>query len=143
MRKILISLPLLLCAGPALAQQAAAPQLPPELTDPATVQRLAIAMQSLSHALLNVKVGEARAALEGRQATPQERNMTVGDLARRKDPDFDRHLQQKVATVGPQIERSMSAVNQALPAMMQAVAEAQKSVERAVSNLPDPTYPQR
>src|SRR5437016_6953843 len=142
MRKILIVLPLLLCASPAFAQEAP-PQLPPELTDPATAQRLAGAMQAVSHALLNVKVGEVRAALDGRQASPQERNMTVGDLARRRDPDFDRHFQQQVASVGPKVQQGMRALNQALPQIMRGLAQAQQALERAVANMPDPTYPQR
>jgi hypothetical protein len=90
MRKIIFLLPLLLRAAPAAAQPAPI-QLPPELTDPATMQRLAGAMQALSQAFLNVKVGGVQAALEGREATPQENNLTVGDMARRKDPNFDRH----------------------------------------------------
>jgi len=142
MRKILFALPLLLCATPAFAQEAP-PQLPPELTDPATAQRLAGAMQALSHALLNMRVGEMQAALEGRPATPAERNVTVRDLARRDDPDFDRHFEHKMAKVGPTMQRSMQALNQALPVMMRDLKDAQKSLERAVSNLPDPNYPKR
>jgi hypothetical protein len=34
-------------------------------------------------------------------------------------------------------------LNQALPAMMQSLTEAQKAMERAVANMPDPTYPKR
>jgi hypothetical protein len=142
MVKTLLFLPMLLCAAPALAQ-GAPPQLPPELTDPATVERLSGAMQAVSQAILNVRVGDVSAALKGRQATPEEHNMTVGDLARRKDPNFDRHLQQQVAEVGPALQRSMNALNQALPAVMQSLSEAQKSIERAVANMPDPTYPRR
>jgi hypothetical protein len=100
-------------------------------------------MQTLSQALLNVRVGETKAALEGREASPQERNITVGDLARRDDPDFDRHLQQQVANVGPMVRRGMQALNRALPAMMKGLADAEKSLDRAVANLPDPTYPKR
>src|SRR2546430_6005657 len=99
MRKSLILLPLLLAASPAVAQSA--PQLPPELTDPATAQKLANAMQALSGALLNVKVGEVRAALEGRRPTARDRNLTVGELARRNDPNFDRDVRQQVANIGP------------------------------------------
>lgn len=142
MVKNLIIFPLLLCSSPAFAQRTP-PQLPPELTDPATVQRLSGAMQAISQAILNVKVGDVHAALEGRQATPQERDMTVGDLARRKDPNFERHLQQQVAEVGPTVQRSMNAVNQALPEMMQGLSDAKKAIERAVANMPDPTYPRR
>jgi hypothetical protein len=142
MRKMLILLPVLLVASPAFAKEPA-PQLPRELTDPATAQKLGYAMQALSTALLNMRVGEVKAALDGRQATPQERNMTVGDLARRHDPDFDRHMQQRVAEVGPKLQQSMKALNQALPVMMRDLKDAQKSLERAVANIPDPTYPTR
>jgi len=82
MRKSLFLLPLLLSASPALAQQA--PQLPRELTDPATAARLAGTVHALTYALLNMRVGEIQAAVEGRQATPEERNLTVGDIARRE-----------------------------------------------------------
>ena len=137
MRKTLILLPLLLAASPALAQPA--PQLPPELTDPATADKLAGAMQALSQAFLNVRIGE----VEGRPATGAERNMTVRDMARRDDPDFDRHMQQRMANVAPVMRQSMNALNTALPEMMRSLHEAQKSLERAVANMPDPTYPRR
>jgi hypothetical protein len=143
MRTTLIIIPLLFCASPALAQVGPPPLLPPELTDPATAQRLAGTMQAVSNALLDVRVGRMRAALEGREASPQERNLTVRDLARRKDPDFDRHFQQQVGSVGPKIQRTMRAVNEELPAVMQDLAQAQRSLERAVANMPDPTYPRR
>jgi hypothetical protein len=141
MRKSLIILPLLLAATPAVAQPV--PQLPPELTDPATAQKLTNAMQELSRALLDVRVGGVRAALEGRPASPAERAMTVRDMARRDDPNFERKLDQQMATVGPKMQQSMRAINQALPAMMQGLAQAQQALERAVANMPDPTYPRR
>ena len=141
MRKTLIILPLLLYGSPAFAQPA--PQLPPQLTDPVTMQRLAGTMQALSQALLNIRVGEVQAAVEGRPATPQERNMTVGDMARRDDPDFDRHLNERMATAGITLQRSMVALNRALPEIARNLHDAQKSLERAVANMPDPTYPRR
>ena len=141
MRTTLIALTLLLSAAPALAQPA--PQLPPQLTDPRTAQKLTGAMQALSQALLNVRVGEVKAALEGREASRQERNMTVGDLARRDNPDFDRRFNQQIASFGPTMQRSMQALNQALPAMMKGLKDAEKSLDRAIANMPDPTYPKR
>jgi hypothetical protein len=143
MRKIVILLPLVFVARPALAQEAPPPQLPHELTDPATVERLTLTMQALSRALLDVRIGGIEAALEGRDATLREKHMTVGDLARRNDPDFDRHLQQRMANVGPQIQRSVKAINRALPEMMKSVEDAQRSLDRAIANMPDPTYPKR
>lgn len=150
MHRSLIGLPLILClTSPALAQERVAPpaadafQLPPELTDPATIQRVAGAMQAASQALLNVRVGEMHAAIEGREPSPRERNETVGDLVRKKDPNFDRDVQHKLATVGPQIGRTVRALNEALPGIERSLAEAQQALDRAVANLPDPTYPRR
>jgi hypothetical protein len=138
---MLILVPLLLGSTPALAQPV--PQLPPEITNPATVHQLAGALDQLSRALMNIRVGEARAALEGRDATPRERNMTVGDYARRNDPNFDRNLHQQIATVEPQVQRGVQAVNHALPSVMQAIDDTERALDRAISNMPDPTYPRR
>jgi hypothetical protein len=141
MRKIIFAMPLLFCAAPSQAQSA--PQLPPELTSPATMQRLTGAMQALSDALLNLKVGEVRAAMEGRPASPAERNTTIRDLARRDDPAFDRHLHQRIAGAGVAVQQSAQALNRALPEVMGDLEHAQKSLERAIGNLPDPNYPIR
>jgi hypothetical protein len=141
MRKCLILLPLLLASTSALAEPA--PRLPPELTDPATAQRLTDAMQSLSTALLNLRVGEVAAALEGRPALPEERNLTVGDLARRDDPDFDRRIHERIASVGPTMQQSIKAMNKALPEITRDLKDARKSLERAIANMPDPNYPKR
>lgn len=141
MRKSLILLPLLLVPSPAFAQPA--PQLPPQLSDPATAQRLTDAMQSMSTALLNLRIGEMRAALEGRPPAPGERDLTVGDLARRDDPDFDRHFHDQIASVGPTMRLSVEAVNRALPEITRDLRDARKSIERAISNMPDPNYPRR
>lgn len=143
MAKPLILLPLLFLAAPALAQPLPPAQLPPEITDPATAQRIADAAQGISDAVLDMRIGGVKAAIEGRPATPGERTMTVRDMARRQDPDFDRKLHQRMADIGPTMQRSIGALNQALPAMTQALAQAQQAIERAVANLPDPTYPRR
>jgi hypothetical protein len=124
-----------------MAQQPMA--IPPELTDPATIHRLAGTLDELTRALMNVRIGEARAALEGRDVTPRERNMTVGDYARQKDPNFDRHMHQQIASIEPQVQRGVQAMNRALPAITQALDDAQRAVDRAVANMPDPTYPRR
>jgi hypothetical protein len=143
MRTILI-IPLLVCATPALAQTSPPPpQLPPQLADPAAADRLANAAQALSNALLDMPVGELKAAAEGRQPTPAEKRMTVRDLARRDDPDFERKLHQQVAEAKPIVRQGLKALNESLPAMMQGLHQAQQSLERALANMPDPTYPKR
>src|SRR5205823_10119109 len=137
-------LPLLLGASPAFAQDAPpAFQLPPELTDPEAQMRMAARLEGIANALLNVRVGDVGAALEGREATPAERSATVGDMIRRKDPNFDRDVARGVATYGPKIQHGMEALDRALPHIMRDVDDARHSLERAVANLPDPTYPRR
>lgn len=118
-------------------------EFPRELTDPAMVAKLGNTMQALSKALLELPVGEMKAAMEGRQASPSEKRMTVRDLGRQKDPNFDRNFQQQMAQARPQIEQSLRAMTAALPAMTKALQQASEAVERAAANMPDPTYPKR
>src|SRR3954453_5468713 len=122
MIKRLILLPLLLSTSPALAQRPA-----PQLADPATADRVANVVQTLSDALLNIPVGEVQAAVEGRHATPVERRMTLRDVARRDDPDFDRKLDRHIAAARPMLRQSLKAVNDALPAVIQGLQQAQQS----------------
>ena len=147
MRKTLILLPILLTASPALAQSAPTPpetaQIERALNDPAVADRLTNAMQVMSTAFLDLPAGEVQAALDGRRATPAEKRMTVRDMARRDDPNFDRNFQRHIAQSGPMIRQSMRAMSQALPAMMQGLSQAQRALERAAANMPDPTYPNR
>lgn len=151
MRNSLLFIPLLIVASPALAQSggrsdSGEPELvrvPHELTDPAAVDRLALKLEALSQALLNVQVGELKAAAEGHAASPAERRMTVGDVIRRHDPDFDRKVARQVAEAGPKVRQSLRAVHDALPAMVHAINEAQQAVDRVTANMPDPTYPTR
>ena len=65
------------------------------------------------------------------------------DIARRDDPNFDRDFHQKVAQAGPIVRQSMQALSQALPEMLQGLQHAQKALERAAANMPDPNYPVR
>src|SRR4051794_3908758 len=140
MRKCLIMLPLLLSASPALAQDSGSNfQVPRELTDPRTSDKIDRAMQAMTKALLNLKVGEVQAAAEGRNPTPAERKLTVGDIARRDHVD----VQRQVAEAGPKIAQGMKALSDALPAIMKAVDDASRAVDRAAANMPDPTYPKR
>jgi hypothetical protein len=148
MRASLLLLPICIGAAPVAAQPAPPPepeaiQIPPELADPATADRLVGTMQSLSDALLDLKVGGMQAALEGRKPTPAEKKLTVRDMSRRDDSQADRHLQQRIAEAKPVIEQSIKAMNQALPEITRSLAEARKSLERAIANMPDPNYPRR
>lgn len=142
MRKALFLLPLLIGATPAAAQSGAA-QLPPGLTDPATIHRVTGSIRAISDAFLDLKVGEIQAAIDGRRATMAERRLTVRDLGRRENPDFDRDFDRQVAAAGPRVEQGIRAVSDTIPVVMQSLEQAQGAIERAIANMPDPTYPRR
>lgn len=135
---------MLIAAAPALAQAPSrvsppAVQIPPEITDPRTADRLANAMEALSKAFLELPVGDVQAALEGRAATPSDHRRTV----RTETGMSEREMHARIAASRPMIAQSMKAVQQSLPAMMQGLQQAQQALERAVANMPDPTYPRR
>jgi hypothetical protein len=138
----------MLCATPALAQSPAPSsspsiQVPRALVDPATADKVANAVQSVSKAFLDLPVGEVQAAVEGRRPTPADKKLTMRDLGRREDPNFDRKFRQQIAQARTAIEQGMKAVSQALPAVMKALDDAGRAIDRAAANMPDPTYPKR
>ena len=147
MRTSFLIIPLLLCSAPAFAQPAPTPHETAEmqrvLNDPAMADKLTNVMQAMSQAFLDLPAGEVQAAMEGRKATPTEKRLTVRDMARKDDPNFDRDFQQQIAQAKPMIEHGMKALSTALPAMTQALQQAGKAIERAAANMPDPTYPRR
>lgn len=124
-------------ATPAAAQTRQQPvqTIQRALNDPATADRLTNVMQSLSNAMLDLPIGEIQAAVEGRPATPADK--------RRRVRDVEPGLQARVAQTGPVIRQSMKALGEALPAVMQSLQQAQRSLERAAANMPDPTYPRQ
>ena len=143
MRQMLLALPLALAGAPATAQpqpqpQTEAIQIPPELTDPATAAKLANMARALSDAFLDLPVGEIQAAAEGRKPTVREKRMTVRDMGRRDNPDFDRDFDRQMAQAGPMIQQGVNAFAQALPAMNQALSQMAVAVERAAANMPRP-----
>ena len=145
MRKALIALPFAILAMPAVAAPPPPPPpefpVPPQLVDTATADRLADMAQALSQAFLDLPAGEIRAAAEGRQPTPQDKALTVGEMARRDDPNFDRDFTRKIAEARPMIHQSMKAFNDALPAITRSLAEAASAIQRAADNMPQPYDP--
>ena len=143
MRIHLFAAPLFLLAAPAAAQPAEPIELPPQLVDPAMAETLGDMVQVLSKSLLDMRVGEIQAAAEGREATAEEKRLTVRDLGRRKDPNFERNFERQIAQSKPVIQNSMRALAQALPAMSSTLSEAAGQMERAIENMPRPDYPRR
>jgi hypothetical protein len=146
MRAFIVTLPLLIAASPVAAQAPAPSKLDDAervLSDPGMADRLSRAMDAVSDALLNLPVGKVQAAVEGRQPTAAEKHMTVRDLERRHDPNFERNFHRQMAEMRPRIEQSMKAMADALPTVMKGLSDASEAIDRAAANIPDPTYPKR
>lgn len=146
MRATFLTLPLAILAAPAIAQKPpAAPidagqvRIPPELTDPAFIDRLTDMTQALSKALLDLPVGEIEAAVEGRPASRADRRRTLRDSAKINE----REIERSIAEARPRIQAAMKALSSALPAMTEALSKAADEVERATANVPRPGYPRR
>ena len=136
MRAIILALPLLLCSAPLYAQ--AAPVIPPSAAD-----RAANTVDAITDAVLDLHIGKLKAAIDGRAPTMAERHMTLRDLEARKDPDFDRKLHQQIAEARPAFRAGIARVNDAVPEVLDGLQRAGEALQRATTNLPDPTYPQR
>ena len=142
MRAILILVPALLGATPALAvQPGPAPVLPPVLTDPAMADQLGRVAGAVTRSLMNLPVGEVEAAIEGRPVTREDRARTVRDSI--GDPYVEQRIANEAAASGRTMQAATKALVGSLPAIMGALEGARAELERAVGNLPDPTYPRR
>ena len=145
MRYALFALPLMLIAVPAAAQPIPHHQVPPEmeraLTDPAMADTLGRVSGVLARSLLDLPIGEVEAAIEGRPATPADRARRV------RDQINDPYIEQRIAAGAAQSGRTMQAAGRALvaslPAIMGALGQVEQELERAIANIPDPTYPRR
>ena len=143
MRLLLIALPLALAASPALAQRPDAPQLPPELTDPAMADKVGRMAGAVSRALLDLNVGQVQAAVEGRPVTEADRRRTVRDVAAGGDPVIERSIERQAAQSGAAIQAGAQSLAAALPGIISAFEAAVGDIDRATANLPQPGYPRR
>jgi hypothetical protein len=143
MRLLLIALPLALFATPAIAQRNPAHELPRELTDPRTADKLGKMAGALSRALLDLNVGEIQAAVEGRPVTQADRHRTVRDVAANGDPNLERDIERQAQAGGAVIQSGVRAMAGAMPAIMNALETAAAEIDRATANLPQPGYPRR
>jgi hypothetical protein len=128
-------LPVLLAAAPAAAQQAAIPRLSPAaaaalLADPATQRTAALALAGLAGIVLDTRLGPLAALVDpADRARPSD---TLHDVARRRDPDFDRHLYEHgqaavadagaVAAEAAELKRTADRLHAALAPLLAAAA---------------------
>ena len=141
MRALLIALPLMLAAAPAMAAPKETPTLPPEFTDPAMADKLGKMMGVLARALMDMPVGELEAAVQGREPTAADRSRRVRDHT--GGPEAEREVEARVAASGRQMQAMSKALVASLPSIMKSLEGLERELERAAANLPDPTYPKR
>ena len=140
MRAYRIALPLMLAATPAMAAPEDV-QLPREFTDPAMADKLGRMAGVLTRSLMDMPVGELEAAVQGRPVTDADKAKRVRDSI--GGPDAEQRVQAEVAQSGRQMQAMSKALVASLPALMAALDQAQRQLERAAANIPDPTYPKR
>jgi len=144
---LLAAAPLLAAAVPTFAQPTPAEDVGSEiqrvLDDPLTGRTMTESIDAMTDALLNIPVGELKAIADGRPVTDADKKLTVRDLARRDDPQFEAKLRGKLAETLPKVRQSMKSLAAALPALVKSFEEAGEAIERATANLPSPTYPRR
>ena len=142
MRNVLILLPALLFAAPAMAEPKQAPvAIPPELSDPAMADKLGRMMGVLAKSMMDLPVGELEAAIEGRAATAADKARKVRDQV--GGPAAEQRIQQQAAASGRTMQAATKALVASLPALMKSLEGAERELEKAVANIPDPTYPKR
>ncbi len=136
---------LILIAGLAASPAVAAPDtsaIEQALRDPATAQKIDRSMKAMTDALLDLKVGELQAAVEGREPTAADRALTVRELERRGGGDPEA-IRRQIREAGPAIAKGMNALASALPAMTGALEDLEKTIEKLAANVPDPNYPKQ
>lgn len=140
MRRLLIGVAALALAGPANAQRVFTPDLDEDLAravPPAEeVEAVGETIDAVTGAVLDVPIGPLVDAIDradpyrrGARRDPRER--TLGDLARRDDPYFEERLRDSIYRVTTDMAVTMDAVALAAPEMRRALAEIERSVERA------------
>ena len=142
MKTILLFVPALLIAAPAAAAPATDADLGEVtriLNDPRMADQMTSIARAMSKAMLDMPIGEVEAAVQGRAATPADKRRTVGTETGMSELQLDAQF----AAAQPAIRSSMKAISTAIPAMMNAMTGIAEQMERAIANMPDPTYPKR
>ena len=130
--------------APAVAAPRPAPIIvPPELSDPALPDKLGRMSGALTRAVMDMPVGELEAAIENRPVTPADQARRVRDVAARGDPNVERRIAAETAASGRAMQAMSRSLVASLPAILASLGNVQAELEKAVANLPNPTYPRR
>jgi hypothetical protein len=141
MYKLMIGAAFLALAGPASAQRVFTPDMDRDLVraiPPAEeVEEIGATIDRVAGAVLDVPIGPLVDAIEAadpeaRRYRRGPRERTLGDMARRDDPDFDDRLHDSIYAVTADMGATMERIAIAAPAMRRALGEMERSIDRAM-----------
>ncbi|TMJ18365.1 MAG: hypothetical protein E6G92_00450 [Alphaproteobacteria bacterium] len=112
-----------LLAGPAAAQNRHAAEAAE------AIDRTAPAIDRTTQALLNLDIGPI---LDAADPTRPHHHRTVRDMARRDDPDFERHMRASIYGNAARLRQMSAAIAATEPALRQTLAQFQASIAAAI-----------
>jgi hypothetical protein len=123
MRLMLLAAGAALLAGPASAQSRHAAEAAE------AIDQTAPAIDRTTQALLNLDIGPI---LDAADPTRPHHHRTVRDMARRDDPDFDRHLRASIYGNAARMRQMTAALAAAEPALRQTLMQLQATIGAAI-----------
>ena len=161
MRKILMAAAALAIAGPAAAQQqqqqapkaqsgVVAPlpdprdeELRRSLPDPRELQAIGDTATRAIDAMMNVPIGPLREAVEGRKLSRKEREETLGDHARKDDPNLPERMRGQMGLATAALGALTEQMAVMAPVLRRTLEDAQRRVEEAARGAPPRNYDRR
>jgi hypothetical protein len=135
-------LPILVAAAAAFLP---APALAQSVPSGAEIEAMAPALDRVTGALLDVDVGGIIDAADPYARRPGygRPGRTVGAMARRRDPDFDRRLRASIYGGTAQAARMMDAFAAAMPALRHSLDQARAAIGTAIDDYHRGAPPRR
>lgn len=154
MRKFLIAAAAFAVAAPALAQPPAAQgpgnqgaataplpdprdeEMRRNLPDPAELKAMGEVAARAMEAMMDVPIGPLREAVEGRKLSRREREETIGDVARRDDPQFKERMRDQMAGATVAMGAMMEQMVTIAPVLRNTLEDVARRTEEAARQVP-------
>lgn len=148
MRKFLIAAAAFAAAAPALAAQPApqaapAPAVDPRdeeirrnLPNPAEMKQMGEATARMMEAMMDVPIGPLREAAEGRKLSRREREETIGDHARRGDPQFKERMRDQIGLATVAMGALAEQMVVMAPVLRRTLEDVERRMEAAARTVP-------
>jgi len=136
----------LLIAAAVLALPAVAQARPPSdapisdsLPSPRTIDRTGAALDRVIDGMMQIDVGPLANAINPDRPYARGRK-TLGDMARRDDPNFDEHLHRSVGALAESMIDMTYRMRRLEPVLRQSLEEATRNVRDALRDVPSDRY---